>query len=122
MALILTLAIATLFGFLAGLGVGGGSLLLLWLTQVMAVPAEQARLINLLFFLPAAATSAIGNIRRRQINYKIVIPAVIAGCICAAVFTYIGNFTQQDLLKKLLGGLLILTGLKEICYRRKNVK
>ena len=49
------LLIATLLGFLAGMGVGGGSLLLLWLTQVAMLEQTQARIINLLFFLPAAS-------------------------------------------------------------------
>ena len=43
--------IGSALGFLAGLGVGGGSLLLLWLTQVMNMPQDQARILNLLFYL-----------------------------------------------------------------------
>ena len=42
--------IATILGFLAGIGVGGGSLLILWLTLVLEMPQETARIINLLFF------------------------------------------------------------------------
>ena len=41
-------------GFLSGLGVGGGSLLLLWLTVVMDRSQDMARAMNLLFFLPCA--------------------------------------------------------------------
>ena len=41
------ISIATLLGFLAGMGVGGGSLLLLWLTQVVVLPQSQARILNL---------------------------------------------------------------------------
>ena len=55
--MVITLLIAALLGFLAGLGVGGGSLLILWLTLVLHTEPAQARPINLLFFLPAAAIS-----------------------------------------------------------------
>ena len=46
--------ISTLLGFLTGLGIGGGSLLILWLTQVQGIDQSTARLINLIFFLPGA--------------------------------------------------------------------
>ena len=49
-----TLLVATILGFLTGLGVGGGSLLILWLTIVLGMDQATARGINLLFFLPAA--------------------------------------------------------------------
>ena len=48
------IAVGTILGFLAGLGIGGGSLLILWLTMVLGMPQPEARFINLLFFLPAA--------------------------------------------------------------------
>ena len=47
LAFLVALVIATLLGFLAGMGVGGGRLLLLWLTQVVMIPQEQARILNL---------------------------------------------------------------------------
>jgi len=46
------LAIGSVLGFLAGLGVGGGSLLMLWLTLVIGTDHSVARNINLLFFIP----------------------------------------------------------------------
>ena len=44
-----SLLVATVMGFLAGMGVGGGSLLLLWLTQVVMLEQTQARIINALY-------------------------------------------------------------------------
>jgi len=38
--------VGLVLGFLAGLGVGGGSLLILWLTMVLQMPYPQARTIN----------------------------------------------------------------------------
>ena len=40
--------VSCLLGFLAGLGVGGGSLLMLWLTLVLQMEYAQARMLNLL--------------------------------------------------------------------------
>lgn len=114
--------IATVLGFLAGMGVGGGSLLLLWLTQVVCLEQNQARIINLLFFLPAAAIATIFRRKQGKIDPKLVIPAMITGCAAALLFTMISRIIDVALLKKLFGGLLILTGIREICYRPRNAR
>ena len=51
------LPVAVVLGFLSGLGTGGGSLLILWLTMVANMAPAEARAMNLLFFLPSAAIS-----------------------------------------------------------------
>ena len=52
------LIVGTVLGFLAGIGVGGGSLLILWLTLALGMAHPQARVINLLFFLPSAVIAS----------------------------------------------------------------
>ena len=49
-----SITVGILLGFLTGLGTGGGSLLVLWLTLVLHMDPAQARVVNLMFFLPAA--------------------------------------------------------------------
>ena len=119
---LIPLFIATVLGFLAGMGVGGGSLLLLWLTQVVMMPQEQARLLNLLFFLPASVISTLFRIKQKVIQPGITLPALICGCTAAVIFTLLSTRLDIELMKKLLGGLLILTGLREIFYRPRNAK
>lgn len=114
--------IASVFGMLAGMGVGGGSLLLLWLTQVVDMAQPQARIINLLFYLPAAIISTLYRKKQNALPAKAILPGILAGCAAAALFTYIGADAEITLLKKLLGGLLIVTGIREICYRPRNAK
>ena len=77
------LLVSVVLGFLAGLGVGGGSLLLLWLTQVMLMPQPQARILNLLFYLPAAGASILFR-QRRQIPWDVSITGILTGCTAAA--------------------------------------
>ena len=116
------LLIAILLGFLAGMGVGGGSLLLLWLTQVVGMPQSQARILNLLFFLPAAITATLFRVRKQLIPPGVILAALLTGCTAAAVFTLLARFLDIALMKKLLGGLLILVGLREIFYRPRKAK
>lgn len=116
------LLIACLLGFLAGMGVGGGSLLLLWLTQVTMMEQPQARILNLLFFLPAAIVSTLFRTKKKDIQLGITLPALIAGCSAAVIFSLLSRQLDVTLLKKLLGGLLILTGIREVFYRPRKAR
>lgn len=114
--------IGVLLGFLSGIGVGGGSLLMMWLTLVVKTEHPVARIINLLSFLPAALIASIFRWRQGSLNIRKVIPAIIAGCVSAAVFSVVSGHLDLSLLKKLFGGLLILTGLRELFYRPRNAR
>ena len=113
------LAVGTVLGFLSGLGIGGGSLLILWLTMVLGMEHGIARGINLLFFLPAAAIACVFRWKQGAVKLRNILPAMIAGCLSAAACSFLGMGMDMTLLKKLFGGLLILTGLRELFYHPK---
>lgn len=114
------LIISTALGFLTGLGVGGGSLLILWLTIVLGLDQSTARSMNLLFFLPSAIIACFFRMKQGCIRIRTILPAVIAGSIAAAFFSWLGTGMNTELLKKLFGALLILTGLRELLYKPKK--
>ena len=114
------LIVSAALGFLAGLGVGGGSLLMLWLTLVLQMQYPQARVINLLFFLPSAVIASLFRWKQGSLPAKQILPAIVAGCAAAAVFGWIGTRIDTAYLKKVFGILLLLTGLREILYKPKN--
>lgn len=111
------LLIGTVLGFLTGLGVGGGSLLILWLTMAMEMPQAVARGINLLFFLPAAVIACCFRWKQGTLKLRKVLPAILAGAAAAAVFTFVGQNLDGDLLKKAFGVLLLFTGFRELLYQ-----
>ena len=114
--------VAIILGFLSGLGVGGGSLLILWLTAVLGCSIPNARAMNLLFFLPAALTVCIIRSRRGSLNWKPLLPAIIAGCSFAVAGSVIAAFADTALMKKLFGVLLIGAGLRELFYRERKAR
>ena len=116
------LAVSCVLGFLAGLGVGGGSLLMLWLTLVVGMEYAAARSINLLLFIPTALIACAFRRKQGTLRLKKVLPAIICGCIAAAVFAWFSYFTDTTFLKKLFGGLLLLTGLRELFYRPRKAR
>ena len=112
--------IGTALGFLSGLGVGGGSLLILWLTFVLHMAPSSARCINLLFFLPSAIVSSVLRFKSDQLKIKPLLPAILSGCIAAVLFSWLSTTLDVTMLRKLFGGILILTGLREVFYTKNS--
>lgn len=104
-------------GFLSGLGIGGGTILILWLTQVLGMAPSTSRMINILFFIAAAGSVSIIRIKKHKILWHKIIPAIIAGSICTWIFTTIVKNIDTTILEKIFGGLLLVTGARELFYR-----
>ena len=114
-----SLIVGTLLGFLSGLGIGGGSLLILWLTMVLNLDPVTARGINLLFFIPSALVACAFRIRQGNLQVKPLLPAIIAGCVAAAAFSWISTVLDVEILKKGFGIVLIAAGLRELFIKDK---
>ena len=115
-----TLLAGTVLGFLTGLGVGGGSLLVLWLTAVLSMDTATARSINLLFFLPSALIACCFRWKQGCLKLSHVLPAAVAGCVSAALFSMLGASMDTALLRKLFGILLLATGVRELTYKNRS--
>ena len=113
-------AVAAVLGFLSGLGIGGGSLLLLWLTLVLGRDPYEARLINLLFFLPSAAVASWFHWKDQSLLVKQILPAALCGCVGAALGSILWHALPVAALKKLFGLLLIVTGIRELRCKPKK--
>lgn len=116
----MAVVVGTVLGFLSGLGIGGGSLLILWLTLVLGMGPEAARGINLLFYLPGAAIACLIRRKEGHVDLRRLLPAILAGCAAAAVCTWLSAGLDMELLRKLFGGLLVVTGLREVFYRPRK--
>lgn len=111
-----------LLGFLSGLGIGGGSLLMLWLTLVLGMDHTSARGINLLFFIPSALIACLFRWKQGTLQWKQILPAIVAGCAAAAGFSWLSMYLDTPVIKKLFGILLIATGLRELFYRPRKAR
>lgn len=117
----ISLLAGAFLSFLAGLGVGGGSLLMLWLTLILGLDHSIARSINLLFFIPTAVVASFFRWKQGSLDIKQILPAILFGCISAAVFAFLSKHIDIELIKKLFGILLLITGVRELFYRpQKN--
>ena len=118
--LFVTLLVGTALGFLTGLGVGGGSLLMVWLTAVLGMDTLTARSINLLFYLPGAAVAILFRQRQGKIQWRNVLPPALAGCLAAALCSRFSTVVDNSWLQKIFGVTLIIAGVREVLWRPKR--
>ena len=107
-------------GVLSGWGIGGGSLLMVWMTAVLSMDQRAAQSVNLLYFLPTAAAALLLHAKNRMVEWKVVLPAAAAGCATAALAAWLAAGLETELLRRLFGGFLILVGLSEIFLKTKQ--
>lgn len=116
------LVVGTVLGFISGLGIGGGSLLILWLTMALQTDPLTARSINLLFFIPSALVACAIRLKQGNLKLRPLLPTILAGCAAAAVFSWISTIVDTEILKKLFGAVLVAAGVRELFYRPRKAK
>lgn len=63
--------IGVISGLVSGMGMGGGTILILCLSMILGVDQHVAQGSNLIFFIPTSITSIITNIKQKLIKWKI---------------------------------------------------
>ena len=101
-------------GVLSAFGVGGGSLLLIYMTNFAGLAQNLAQGINLIYFLPTAATALPAHFQNGYVEKKALPPAVCAGLVCSALTAWAATALDVGLLRKCFGGFLIVIGLREL--------
>ena len=117
-----SVVIGLILGWLSGLGVGGGTLLILWLSFAAKLSAGEARAINLMFFILCAGVVSLIRFKNKTLHIRRLLPAMIAGCISAGIFAWVSTVTDTHAFRKLFGILLLITGARELFYRFKEAK
>lgn len=97
-------------GTLAGLGVGSGGLLVIWLTVLDGMDQLAAQGINLIFFVLASSVSLIFHLRKRKILYRSVMLMAIAGVAGTVIGTHLTKYLHPDILRKIFAVMLICAG------------
>lgn len=109
-------------GTLSAWGIGGGTLLLLFMTLFLDVPQKTAQGINLLFFLPTAAAALWSHRKNGFLDTTVVRTAAPFGAAAAFVCAWLATAVETDLLRRPFGVLLLYIGLRMLYDSRKNAK
>lgn len=107
-------------GLLGAMGLGGGGILIIYLSLFTNIPQDQAQGINLLFFLPTALIALFIYQRKKLIEWRLAIPFAIFGIAGSFLGSYLSQNIDNDVLSKMFGGLLLVMGVKTLFTKKKK--
>ena len=107
-------------GILSAWGVGGGTILLLVMTLLLDVDQRTAQAINLLFFLPTAATALVCHARSGCLDKPVLRSASPWAVVAAVAGAWIATAVDPELLRKPFGVYLLLSGASLLWPKRKK--
>ena len=90
--------------------VGGGSVLILYLTLVRHLPQLVSQGLNLLFFIPCAVTAVLIYAKQKIIQWNYVLPLVLGGSIGVAVGTFFLKSLDTKYISVLFAVFLLSVG------------
>ena len=111
---------AFITGILAAMGLGGGMILILYMTIISDMPQITAQGINLLFFIPIAALALIIHTKNHLVKWKKIIPAIICGVVSAISGAFIAKAMGNSFLTKIFAAFVLITGIKELFQKTKK--
>lgn len=118
-------------GVVAGMGMGGGTLLIPVLIIFFNIAQQQAQGINLLAFIPCALVSLIIHIKNKLVNFKIGLPILFTGIVASVLASVLAINTNSKLLQIMFGVFLLVVGIYQATSTivsiikvkfRKNIK
>ena len=101
-------------GIVTGLGMGGGTVLILLLSLFMGVEQHIAQATNLVFFVPTALAAIAMNLRQKNVDIKLAINISFFGIIGAIIGAIISNNINSENLRKYFAIFIFIIALHEI--------
>jgi len=106
-------------GILSGMGIGGGTLLVIYLVNLAGVSQLEAQGINLLYFLPTAGASLVAHIKNKLVEKQAFFWCVAVGIPAAVGGSLLAVSMDTVLLRKIFGGLLVGAGILQFIRAKK---
>ena len=117
---VLNVIIGVATGIVSGFGIGGGSLLVLYLTAVTGMSQYMAGGINLLYFIGCAPAALMGHIKNKLVEWRAALWCAVAGIAVAIPTSLLADNFNSDWLRRLFGLMLLYIGIKELRMGKKK--
>ena len=105
-AAVISFAIAVL----SGLGIGSGGLFVIFLTAVYGIGAEQARGMNLMFFVFSASAALLLHSIGKRIKPRLILKLALFSLIGTLLGTRVALYIDPLMLRRIFGIFLVLCG------------
>lgn len=112
--------IGIISGIVTGLGMGGGSILILILTAFMSVNQHTAQATNLIFFIPTSISAIYVYFKNKNVDTKIGLKLLYTVIIGAGMGAYLTKYIDSSSLKKYFGIFLAIIAIIDIVQTIKN--
>lgn len=109
-----------LTGILSGFGIGGGTLLILWLTLVSGMDQFHAGGINLVYFVCCALPALISHWKNGLLEKKAVLWCTLAGVPSCILASLLASNLDVTLLRRIFGVFLLFIGCRELFSKSKR--
>jgi uncharacterized membrane protein YfcA len=120
MKLVAAFFVGALTGVVSSWGVGGGTLLVIYMSAAAKMPQQLAQGINLLYFLPTSAAALVSHLKNKLIAWRAVFPAILAGVPAAVCMSLLALRLDMNLLRKIFAAFVIAVGVLEFLAKDKN--
>lgn len=123
--------IVILFGLIAGiitgLGMGGGTILILLLSVFLGQDQHVAQATNLIFFIPTSIAAIYTNLKYKNVNLKLALTVSSFGVLGAIIGATISSTINSAILKKFFAVFILIIAIYEIYrlfmeYKKKKNK
>ena len=108
------LLIGVVSGIVSGTGMGGGTILIFLLTNLLGKEQHIAQASNLIFFIPTAIVAIFVNVKNKNIDTKLAVIISIFGIVGAIIGANISIHIDVKKLKLLFGIFLGIIAINEI--------
>ena len=109
-------------GVIGAMGLGGGAVLLIYLSLIKGTDQLKAQGINLVFFIPVALLSVIIYAFKKQIKWKTVFWLSASGLVGAMAGVWISGVIGSEIVAKIFGALLSAAGVYQVINAFKTSK
>ena len=117
---LLLIAVTFLCSALSGMGIGNAGLFVLYLVAVAGVEQLRAQGLNLVFFLLSASTALAVHVKKRKLPYRVICFLAVFAVLGAIIGAFVATSLPTQILRKLFGGMLVLSGIFSLLGKRKK--
>lgn len=109
-------------GMVTGLGMGGGTILILLLSLFMDLDQHIAQATNLVFFIPTSIAAIFINLKQKNVDLKVAITISIFGIVGAIIGAIISEKISSNNLRKCFAIFIFIIAIHEVYKLYKEYK